>query len=95
LAGVAHDLAHHAASGLSYLSPHFAQALRAVGRATATLSLLDQYPYPADVPDNKALRSALKELRTFTTALLEKQGFTLETLPRSAVRYPSAMGQLG
>lgn len=34
LAGVAHDIAHHATSGLSYLSPHLALALSAL-HATA------------------------------------------------------------
>jgi hypothetical protein len=34
LAGVAHNIAHHSASNLSYLSPHLAQALRAAGEET-------------------------------------------------------------
>lgn len=41
LAGVAHDIAHHAASALSYLSPHLALALRAAHQPTTQMDLLD------------------------------------------------------
>jgi hypothetical protein len=41
LSGVAHDIAHHAASGLSDLSPHMAQVLRmaAIGLQLSNLSI--------------------------------------------------------
>lgn len=62
LAGVAHDIAHHAASGLSYLSPHLALALRAAGLQTTQMSLLDTGPYPDVLAEYPALRLALAAL---------------------------------
>ena len=46
LAGVAHNIAHHAASGLSFLSPHLAQALRGAGEETTAIELLVQILIP-------------------------------------------------
>jgi hypothetical protein len=78
LTGVAHDIAHHAASGLSFLSPHMAQAVRASGRDTAAVELLADRPYPAGVVESEALRRALASLRATTVSILGKYGFGLE-----------------
>jgi hypothetical protein len=76
LAGVAHDIAHHAASGLSYLSPHMAQALREAGLETTTLDLLDSSPYPNGVKEMKPLRLALQTLHKTSEDILKRYGFT-------------------
>lgn len=76
LAGVAHNIAHHAASGLSYLSPHLAQALRATGAETTQIDLLAKEPYPSNAAELKPLRLALASLRSTVQALLERHGFT-------------------
>lgn len=76
LAGVAHDIAHHAASGLSYLSPHLAQALRDAGLRTTTLELLEASPYPPGVKAVKPLRLALQALHATAQSILERNGFS-------------------
>ena len=75
LSGVAHDIAHHAASGLSYLSPHFANALRASSVDTSAVELLRLQPYPDGVGDSAPLRLALQALHTTALAILSKYGF--------------------
>jgi hypothetical protein len=45
--GVAHDIAHHAGSGLGYLMPHLGQALREASLKTTAVELLDEEPYPS------------------------------------------------
>lgn len=71
LAGVAHDIAHHAASGLSYLSPHLALALRAAGLQTTQMSLLDTGPYPDVLTEYPALRLALAALHGTALRILQ------------------------
>lgn len=78
LAGVAHDIAHHAASGLSYLSPHLANALRDAGLSTTTLELLDSAPYPKGVENHELLRQTLQTLRQTAEDILERNGFSTE-----------------
>lgn len=75
LAGVAHDIAHHAASGLSYLSPHMAQALREAGLETTTLELLEESPYPQGAQELRPLRLALQTLCATAQGILERNGF--------------------
>jgi len=76
LAGVAHNLAHHAGSGLSYISPHLAQALRSAGADTTEIDLLAQAPYPPNAGELEPLRLALTTLQLTAKALLEKHGFS-------------------
>ena len=78
LSGVAHNIAHHSASGLSYLSPHLAQALRSVGATTTSIDLLSPSPYPSHAPELKPLRLALGALKDTVSALLATHGFSLE-----------------
>ena len=76
LAGVAHNLAHHAGSGLSYISPHLAQALRSAGADTTEIDLLALAPYPQNAWELEPLRLALATLQVTAKALLEKHGFS-------------------
>lgn len=78
LAGVAHDIAHHAASGLSYFSLHMvqAQALRDAGLDTTTLELLEPSPYPQGVKELRPLRLALQTLHATVEGILERNGLT-------------------
>lgn len=78
LAGVAHDIAHHSGSGLSYINPHLAKALRSVGIETTEIDLLSPFPYPPFANESEPLRLALAELHKFAVALLAKHGFGLE-----------------
>ena len=76
LAGVAHNLAHHAGSGLSYISPHLAQALWAKGVETTEIDLLAEAPYPSQAVEIQPLRLALATLRETARTLLAKGGFS-------------------
>lgn len=78
LAGVAHNIAHHSASGLSYISPHLAVALRAVGETTTEIDLLASEPYPKNAKELQPLRSGLRSLRATVEAMLRKHGFSSE-----------------
>lgn len=80
LAGVAHDIAHHAASALSYLSPHLALALRAAGQQTTQMDLLDPAPYPALVAEHPPLRSALAALHVTAMRILQTHGLQPDNL---------------
>lgn len=75
LAGVAHNIAHHSASGLSFLSPHLAQALRAAREETTAIELLAEHPYPPNVADLQPLRFALAALKAKVQSMLQKHGF--------------------
>lgn len=84
LAGVAHDIAHHAASALSYLSPHLALALRAAHQPTTQMDLLDPAPYPALVAKHPPLRSALAALHVTALRILQTHGLQVADLPTIA-----------
>lgn len=82
LAAVAHNIAHHAGSGLSYLSPHLARALRAAGEDTTEIDLLAHGPYPPNATDLQPLRMALASLQDTVWALLAKHGFSTADVTR-------------
>ena len=77
LLGVAHNIAHHSGSGLSYLSPHLAAALRAANRDTTTIDLLETSPYPSISVHLEPLHRALETLHTTAVAILDQCGFGL------------------
>ncbi|OYO30663.1 hypothetical protein CD932_05595 [Janthinobacterium sp. PC23-8] len=70
----AHDIAHHAASALSYLSPHLAPVLRAANQQTMQMDLLDPAPYPALVAEQAPLRLALAALHATAIRILQAHG---------------------
>ena len=78
LKGVAHDIAHHSGSGLSYINPHLAKALRSAGVETTEIDLLSNLPFPPVASESKPLRLALEELHKFVIRLLAKYGFSLD-----------------
>ena len=78
LAGVAHNIAHHSASGLSYISPHLAIALRAVGETTTEIDLLAPEPYPKNAKEMQPLRLALRALKATVETMLQRHGFSSE-----------------
>jgi len=74
LRGIAHNLAHHSQSGLSWLYPHLRQVCRRAGVSVASFNLLPHDPYPADVPQWEPLRLALASLRVWFLELLAPHG---------------------
>jgi hypothetical protein len=75
LTGVAHNIAHHSASGLSFLSPHLAQALREAREESTAIELLVQNPYPPKIAEMQPLRLALASLKGNVQGILRKHGF--------------------
>jgi hypothetical protein len=92
LRGVAHNIAHHAGSGLSYISPHLANSLRAAGSESTEIELLVSHPYPENAVENQPLKLALATLAKFAVTLLAKHGYnesevasiTLCAIPRKS-----------
>lgn len=80
LIGVAHNIAHHTQSGLSWIHPHFAEACREAGVFGAGFELLSEEPYPHELPTKRPLQLALQSLHTKFWEILERGGF-----PRDAV----------
>ena len=81
LNGVAHNIAHHSQSSMSWLHPHLGQACHLAGVSAAALELLEDHPYPSGLPTQellprlKPLELALKGLQAKFWGILEKQGF--------------------
>lgn len=80
LSGVAHNIAHHACSGLSYLSPHLAQALRAAGLTTTTVDVLSEEGWSPGFKTSEPLDVAIIGLKSFIGDLLNKHGFSREDI---------------
>ena len=74
-ASISQSLAHHALSGLSYLSPHLGRAARAAAVETVTVELLAHDPFPVGLPRSEPLELALLSLRQWFIDLLGREGF--------------------
>ena len=80
LSGVAHNLAHHSQSSLSWLHPHLGQVCRLAGVAKIEIALLDPDPYLPVLPQVRPLKLALQGLQAKFWELMDKQ-----QIPRSSV----------
>ena len=80
LTSVCHSIAHHAASGLSYIHPHLRQLCRRAGLESALIDLRREAPYPERLPPHEPLRLALLALRKRSAEILQSEGFTLDEL---------------
>jgi hypothetical protein len=79
LASVAHNVAHHAASGLSWLLPHACRAARAAGLHELRFDLLSSPPL--SLPEiTEPLQLASEALREKSLEILEQHGFSISTL---------------
>ena len=87
LAGVTHDIAHHAISGLSYVHPHLYQACQAIGVREATVDLLAQAPYPPGLPALQPLQLSLSALREKFFSILEANGFGASDIQAISLRF--------
>jgi hypothetical protein len=63
LQAAAHDIGHHAQSGLSYLHPYLCEMAIATGLTHARIDLLRERPYPEALPEHGPLRLAVGVLR--------------------------------
>ena len=81
LKSVAHNIAHHAQSFLSWLHPHMGEACRLASVTSADLELLRAQPYPLMLPRSEPLEIALLGLQTKFWEILHLTG-----LPRESVQ---------
>jgi hypothetical protein len=90
--GVAHDIAHHARSGLSWLYPHFCEACRDAGVLTTSVDLVNGRPYPAGLPREQALALALSSMRETLAAILQKHGFDFAEVTSANLEFTFPIG---
>jgi len=81
LRSVAHNIAHHAQSCLSWLHPHMGEACRLASVTCADFELLTEQPYPSMLPRFEPLALALQGLQTKFWEILHLTG-----LPRESVQ---------
>lgn len=80
LQGIAHNIAHHAGSGLCSISPHLANALKLDGIETTNIDLLSEDPYPGNVAYIEPLSLSLSALRLKAEEILAKHNFRFRDL---------------
>jgi hypothetical protein len=87
LNGIAHDIAHHANSGLSFLYPHLWQACSSTGVLSATVELLEPEPYPLGLVKLKPLQSALATLLKRFWEIVEIKGLLRSSMASVNLRF--------
>ena len=75
LQAVAHDIAHHARSGLSPLAFTLYRACREVEVLSVTLDLMSSGGYPGELPVHEDLARSLDALRATFRRMLADRGF--------------------
>ena len=80
LSSVCHSIAHHSASGLSYVHPHLLQALKTSKEPIATVDLLSATLYPPVLSTHSHLATAISSLRGRFEQILESEGFLVTDL---------------
>ena len=87
IGSVCHNIAHHAASGVSFLHPHILQASTALGIRELEVNLLDQHPCPLSCRNSEPLRLALGDVRLKLSSILKAEGMTLDDLDRALLTF--------
>ncbi len=87
LNGVAHDIAHHAMSGLSCLHPHLSETCRKAGVWEVALDLKMESPLPSTFPDYEPLRLASQALHRTFVGILQTLGFTLSDVSAARLTF--------
>ena len=87
LASVTHSIAHHSVSGLSCLHPYLSETCEKMGESTVEIDLLNSKPYPKQIQKNKPLETALNEVKNKLNAILESEGFKLESLKEAILTF--------
>jgi hypothetical protein len=84
LSSVAHNIAHHAVSGLSYVHPHLKPALVEAGLSSISIDLLNPDFTPPQLKPNTPLAQALGGLKAKFVEILNAEGLALSDI-QSAV----------
>ena len=87
LQAVAHDIAHHSRSGLSFIHPHLGKACREASVLEARVELLSDHPYPVGLPKHEPLALALGALRQRMVDILSKYDYTPAQLTSAEVLF--------
>jgi hypothetical protein len=87
LKGVAHNLADHSQSSLSWLHPHLAQACRKAGKEGVSFDLLSDNPYPDGLEKSEPLVLALASLREWFFAQLDHLGHDRANITRAVLTF--------
>jgi hypothetical protein len=87
LNGVAHDIVHHAISGLSHLHPHLTQTCRSARISDITLDLMSKSPLSTTIPQYQPLVFASHALHRTFVVILAKIGFTLADLSSARLTF--------
>ncbi len=87
LNGVAHDLGHHAQSGLSWLYPHLGRACQEAGVRAVALDLRSSSPYPSELRHHEPLAKALLALRQKFIEILAKHGQRIDDLSAACLEF--------
>lgn len=78
--GIAHDIAHHAQSGLSFLHPEIAEGCRRSAVAEVRLNLLSDQPWPPGFPVEQPLRLATAALQQKMREMAEAASLDISDL---------------
>jgi len=84
LSSIAHNIAHHAVSGLSYVHPHLKTTLVEAGLSSISIDLLKPDPTPSQLQPNTPLAQALNGLKSKFVEILHAEGLVLSAI-RSAI----------
>jgi hypothetical protein len=87
LNAVAHDIAHHAVSGLSYIHPHLGQVMRELNIDEVELNLLSEIPLPPILRGRKPLDLSSQALRSMFHDIVRKKGFELTDVKEAILRF--------
>jgi len=87
LNSVAHSLAHHAVSGLSYVNPHLSEACEKVGLHCIEIELLTKNSCPLQFLGNEPLELSLNELKLTLMKILKSEDYEPSQLKSAKLEF--------
>lgn len=87
LNGVAHNLGHHATSGLCYVIPYLFRACLAAKAFDVTLDLQSPDPLPRELPADRPLALSSQALLDKFHEILQKAGFKSADVAVASLRF--------
>lgn len=87
LKSVAHNLGHHAVSGLSFLVPHLFRAAKRSAQLTVSIDMLGEQPLPLTLSGDEPLRLSVGALRERFGQILASEGFDRDAVRGAAVAF--------
>ena len=91
--GIAHDIAHHAQSSLSYLHPHVVHAIRRNPTSAARLSLLPGQAWPPEFVVEMPLQLATAALQEKFRQIVAGAGLDMEDLAAASLLFVPIAGK--